>query len=144
MKRVILPIGLSFLIGSDAFAGDAVALGYNSKGIWTAVTYYRSSTPKGGADYKTAAEARQAALRDLRARAGENLAKASILTDSDLTGYVAVARGKTEPGKDINVVGYGKSQAEADKKALAALNEAHVTAEQKIVYRYFSYGADSK
>ena len=38
----------------------------------------------------------------------------------------------------------GKSQAEADERALAQLKQADATAKQKIVYRYFSYGADSK
>ncbi len=144
MKRAILAIGLSFFIVSSAFTGDAVAVGYNSEGIWTAVTYDRSSTPKGGTHYRNAAQARVAALRDLRVRAGEDLAKATILAASDLTGYVAVARGKAESGTEVNVVGYGKSQAEADKKAFAQLNGARATANQKIVYLYFSHGADSK
>jgi hypothetical protein len=124
-------------------AGDAVAIGYNSEGVWTAVIYYCSSTPKGGKDYKDSAQAREAALRDLRKRAGDNLAKADVLADSDLTGFFAVARGKTESGKDVTVVSYGKAQAEADKKALADLERAGATAKQKIFYRYFSYGADS-
>ena len=134
---------LSCLAGLSVHAGDAVVIGYNSEGVWTAITYDRSSTLKGGAHYKNAAQAREAALRDLRVRAGENLARVSILADSDLTGYVAVARGTTESGKDVNVVGHGRSQAEADKKALAELNQGRATANQKIVYRYFSYGADS-
>jgi hypothetical protein len=121
-----------------------VAIGYNADGVWTAVTYYSSSTPKGGRDYKTSTEAREAALRDLRARTGQNLARASILASSDSTGYAAVARGKAKSGKDLNVVGYGKSQTDADKKALAQLNEADATENQTIVYRYFSYGTDSK
>jgi hypothetical protein len=82
-------------------------------------------------------------LRDLRKRAGDGLARADVLADSDLTGFVAVARGKTESGKDVTVVGYGKAQEEADKKALADLHRAGAAAKQKIVYRYFSYGADS-
>jgi hypothetical protein len=125
-------------------AGDAVAIGYNADGIWTAVTYYCSSTPQGGKDYKNLAEAREEALRDLRARAGQNLARASILASSDVTGYAAVARGKSKSGKDLNVVGYGKSQSAADEKALSQLKQADATENQKIVYRYFSYGADSK
>jgi hypothetical protein len=128
---------------SQLFAGDAVAIGYNAEGVWTAVTYYCSSTPKGGRDYKSSAEAREAAQRDLRARNGENLARSSILASSDSTGYAAVARGKAKSGKDLNVVAYGKSQTDADKSALAQLNQADATENQKIVYRYFSYGADS-
>jgi hypothetical protein len=139
---------ISFLIylvlASALFGGDAVAIGYNKDGIWTAVTYYSSSTAKGGRDYKTEKEAREEALRDLRARADKNLAKASILASSDSTGFVAVGRGKTKSGEDVNVVGYGKSQAEAERKALADLSQAGATAKQEIVYRYFSYGADSK
>jgi hypothetical protein len=135
----------SFLcISSRLIAGDAVAVGYNSEGIWTAVIYHCSSTPKGGRDYKDSKQAGEAALRDLRKRAPENLAKATILAASDLTGYVAVARGRAESGTETNVVGYGKSQAEADKKAFAQLNQIRATADQKIVYRYFSFGADSK
>lgn len=144
MSKIIVSVGLFFLFGLSAEAGDAVAVGYNSEGIWTAVTYNRSSTPKEGTHYRNATKACIAALRDLRVRAAENLAKASILAASDLTGYVAVARGKAVSGTDVNVVGYGKSQAQADKKALADLNRDRATTNQKIVYRYFSYGADSK
>ena len=49
----------------------------------------------------------------------------------------------TPAGKDVMVVGYGKSQAEADKDALNKLSRGDGAAEQKIVYRYHSYGADS-
>ncbi len=108
------------------------------------VTYFASSSPKGGHDYKDAAEARKAALRDLRRRDRDNLAKAEVLADSDVTGYAAVARGKTGSGKDVTVVGHAKSQAAAEEKAVTDLNNAGATAKQKIVYRYFSYGADSK
>jgi hypothetical protein len=125
------------------YAGDAVAIGYNSEGVWTMVTYYCSSTPKGGKDYKDSAQAREAALHDLRRREGENLAKTSVIAESDLTGYAAVARGETQTGKDVTVVGRGKSQEEAEKKARADLNRNGATAKQKIVYRYFSHGADS-
>ena len=141
---IVTPIWPVVCITSRLSAGDAVAVGYNSEGIWTAVTYHCSSTSKGGRDYKDAKEAREAVLRDLRRRAPENLAKATILAASDLTGYVAVARGKAESGPETNVVGYGKSQVEADKKAFAQLNEALATIDQKIVYHYFSHGADSK
>jgi hypothetical protein len=136
--------GLFLCITSRLFAGDAVAVGYNKEGVWTAVIYYCSSTPKGDKDYKTEKEAREEALRDLRARASEDLATANILASSDSTGFAAVARGKDKSGKDVNVVGYGKSQREADSKAFAQLNEVGAGAKQKIVYRYFSYGADSK
>ena len=125
-------------------AGDAVAIGYNSEGVWTAVTYYNSSMPRGGADYKTEAQAREEAMRDLRARAGQNLASSNIIASSDSTGYAAVARGKNPAGKDENVVGYGKSQREADQTAFAQLKQAGAARKQKIVYRYFSHGADSK
>jgi hypothetical protein len=54
-----------------------------------------------------------------------------------------VARGKTESGKDVTVVGRAKSQTKADKNGLADLNKVRATADQKIVYRYFSYGADA-
>ena len=135
---------LGLLIAENVFAGDAVAVGYNSEGVWTAVTYYSSSTPKGGRDYKTDKQARDEALRDLRAQAPEKMARAEILSSSDLTGYIAVAQGGKKSGKELNVVGRGKSQAEADERALAQLKQADATAKQKIVYRYFSYGADSK
>jgi hypothetical protein len=143
VKIVFASIGVAFFLSANVRAGDAVAIGYNSDGVWTAVTYYRSSTPAGGADYKNSAEAREEALRDLRARGGKNLAKASILASSDSTGYFTVARGKNKSGKDVTVVGYAKSQAEADEKALAQLSKAGATDKQEVVYRYFSYGADS-
>jgi len=123
-------------------AGDAVVVGYNSDGVWTTWTYYCSSTPKGGRDYKDGAAAREAALRDLRKRKGKS-ARTEVLAQSDATGYVACARGKTSAGKDVMVVGRGKSQPEADKDALDQLQRAQGGEDQKIVYRYHSYGADS-
>ena len=124
-------------------AGDAVAIGYNSEGVWAMVTYYASSTPKGGKDYKDSAQARAAALLDLRRRLGKTLGKANVIAASDATGYVAVARGETEAGEDVTVVGRGKSQEDAGKKALADLKQRGATAKQKVVYQYFSHGADS-
>jgi hypothetical protein len=141
---------LGFLIASilpatsRLFAGDSVAVGYNSDGIWTAVTYYSSSRPKGGKDYKTQKEAEQSAIRDLRRRSQYRAAKESILSSSDLTGFVSVARGATNSRKDVNVVGRGKSQREADEQAFGQLKQAGATANEKIVYRYFSHGAESK
>ena len=129
--------------GSWLWAGDAVAVGYNSAGVWTGLTYYASSKPKGGKDYKTENGAREEAMRDLRKRSSYAASTVKIVSSSDSTGFVAVARGKDKSGKDINVVGRGKSQAEADKNALELLNRAGVNGEQNIVYRYFSYGSDS-
>jgi hypothetical protein len=138
-------IGLSACFAmASAVAGDAVAIGYNADGIWTSVTYYSSGLPKGARDYKTEAEARREALRDLRKRGGEGLARAEILSSSDTTGFVAVGRGTDKSKKDQNVVGRGKAQAEADQQAMAQLNERGATKNQKIVYRYFSHGADGK
>ena len=57
-SKVFLVI-LLLLLKSSAFAGDAVVIGYNADGVWTAVTYYCSSTPKGGSDYKDQAGARK-------------------------------------------------------------------------------------
>ena len=120
--------------------GDAVAVGYNADGVWTGVTYFASATPKGGKDYKIENGAREEAMRDLRRRSAYKASTFNILSSSDSTGFVAVARGKDKSGKDINVVGREKSQAEADKKAFDLLSEAGASTEQKIVYRYFSYG----
>ena len=133
---------LLFAVGVRA--GDAVAIGYNADGVWTDVTYHRSATPKGGKDYRTSAQAREFALRDVRRRSRHSVAKASILSSSDSTGFVAVARGQDKSGRDFHRVGRAKSRAEADKKAFDLLNGAGAGAEQKIVYRYFSYGSDSK
>lgn len=143
MKRagLILASWLGLLNGSVQ-AGDAVVVGYNSESVWTTVTYYCSSTPKGGADYKTAAQARETALRDLRRRGKGELAKESVLSDSDATGCVAVARGKTKSDKDVIVVGRGKSQSDADHEALQKLTSAAATKAQKIFYRFHSYGEE--
>ena len=125
-------------------AGDAIAIGYNTDGAWTAVTYNRSSTPRGGAHYRPATQACIFAVRDLRVRANDYLARTAIVGQSDRTGYVAVARGMaTVRNKDITAVGRGRNQAEADQKALALLTATGVTTDQQIVYRYFSYGSDS-
>ena len=127
---------------SSLFAGDAVAIGYNQDGIWTAVTYYRSGTHKGGKDYKTEPQARELATRDARRRSEYPPTTIHVFSSSDKTGFVAVARGKNKSGTDIHGVGRGTTQAEADQKALELLNESGAGAEQKIIYRYFSYGAD--
>ena len=143
MKQATLILVCLLCLGGPVHAGDAVVVGYNSEGIWTTVTYYCSSTPKGGADYKTSAQAREAALRDLRRRGKGELAKTSVLAESDSTGFVAVARAKKKSDKDVIVVGRGKSQAEADKEVLEKLNRAGAAIDQKIVYRFHSYGADA-
>ncbi len=129
---------------SRLVAGDAVAIGYNANGVWTDVTYFRSATPKGGKDYRTSTQGREFALRDVRRRSQSAVATARILSSSDSTSFVAVARGQSKSGKDVNVVGRGETQNQADKEALAQLSATGAGAEQKIVYRYFSYGADSK
>ena len=119
-------------------------IGYNYEGVWTAVTYNRSSTPKGGPHYHDAIQACTFALRDLRVRASDDLVRTEIVGKSDRTGYVAVAQGKAiERKKDVTAVGRGKSQMEADEKALKLLNEREATTDEQIVYRYFSYGVDS-
>lgn len=140
----LIGISVCFAMVRLAFAGDAVAIGYNGDGIWTSVTYYSSSLPKGARDYKTEAEACQEALRDIRKRGGEGLARAEILSSSDATGFVAVGRGTDKSKKDQNVVGRGNAQTEADQQAMAELNQRGATKNQKIVYRYFSHGADGK
>jgi hypothetical protein len=142
--KTFLVVGCSLCFASPfARGGDAVAIGYNSKNVWMMMTYYSSSTPKGGRDYKDEAGAREAASLDVRRRAGEGLAKVDVIAASDLTGFVAVARGENKSGNDVTAVGRGKSQAEAEKKAMSDLNRDDATAKQKIVYRFFSYGADS-
>ena len=140
-----LIIGCSLCFASlFADAGDAVAIGYNSENVWMMVTYYSSSTPKGGRDYKDEARAREAASLDVRRRAGEGLAKVDVIAVSDLTGFVVVARGENKSGNDVTAVGRGKSQAEAEKKALADLDRNNATAKQKIVYRFFSYDSNTR
>jgi hypothetical protein len=125
-------------------AGDAVAIGYNSDGVWTSVTYYSSSQPNGSKDYKTEAEARDEALRDLKKRGDQTTMRTEILSSSDSTGFVAVARGHGQSPRDTNVVGRGKLQAEADESAMAELKKSGATKNQRIVYRYFSYGANGE
>jgi len=135
---------MCFVVGRLTFAGDAVAIGRNYDGSWTAVTYNRSSTPKGGEHYHNAAKACEFATRDLWARASEYLVRTEIVGQSDRTGYVAVAQGKAlERNKDVTAVGRGKSQNEADTNALKLLNTREATTEPAIVYRYFSYGSES-
>src|SRR3981081_1184559 len=142
MKRIILAL-LLCLIARQVSAGDAIAMGFNYDGVWTAITYFRSSTPKNGHHYWDAAKACIFAQRDLRIRASEYLARRNIIGQSDRAGYVAVARGSVaNANKDITAIGRGKSQTEADENALMKLNEREATENEKIVYRYFSYGAD--
>ena len=148
MRSVIrgLFLLLSLLLAPCSWlaAGDAVAIGYNEQGVWTSVTYYASSTPKGGKDYKTENGAREEAMRDLRRRSAYAAKTVNILSSSDSTGFAAVGRAKDKSGKDVNLVGRGKSQISADQQAFEKLGAAGATTGKKIVYRYFSYGADSK
>ena len=139
----MISLAASVLASGAARGGDALAIGYNADGVWTAVTYYSSGTPKGGADYKDESHAREAALRDLKTRAGENMVRSSILASSDRTGHVSYARGKTATGKDVHAVGYGATPDEAQKKAFADLKQDGATKELKVIYRYFSHGADA-
>ena len=134
----------SLLLAPSSFlwAGDAVAVGYNSEGVWTGITYYASSTPKGGRDYKIENGAREEAMQDLRKRSDYAASTVNVLSSSDSTGFVAVARGRDKSGKEVNVVGRGKSQKDADEKAFAELKLAGASAKQKIVYRYFSHGSE--
>jgi hypothetical protein len=143
LQIAILSTSLLPATSSLLWAGDAVAVGYNAEGVWTGVTYYASSKPEGGKDYKTEQEAREEAERDLQKRSTTKAARVEILSSSDSTGFVAVARGQSKAGKDLNEVGRGKSQAEADEAAFAKLKEAGAGAKQKIVYRYFSHGSPS-
>ena len=142
--RRSLILGLTSLI---AQAGDAVAIGYNGKGVWTSVIYYSSGTPKGGSDYKDAAGAREAALMDLKKRGGDKQATSKILASSDKTGNFAVASArasKAEDARDIFAVGYGKSAEEAEKDAFAQLTRQRATEKRKVHYKYFSHGEDGK
>ena len=137
-------LGLLCCIAGESRAGDAIAVGYNYGGVWTAVTYNRSSTPRGGSHYRESAQACVFAMRDLRVRANEDLVRTEIVGQSDRTGYVAVARGRAaDANKDVTAVGRGASQPEADEKAFALLKANGGTGEPQIVYRYFSYGSDS-
>ncbi len=147
-KRVALlkleVISLSLFLAARVLAGDAVAVGYNQDGVWTSVTYYASSRPKGGRDYKTETEAREAAIRDLQKRDVIKGARVEIISSSDATGFVAVGRGTDNSRKDVNVAGRGKTQKEADDNAFEQLKETGATKGQRIVYRYHSYGVDAK
>jgi hypothetical protein len=144
MNRVIFCGLFLCLTVRPVSAGDAIAIGYNYDGVWTAVTYNRSSTPKGGAHYRSGVEACTFALRDLRVRASEDLARTKIIGQSDRTGFVAVVRGhEVERNQDATAIGRGHSQKEADENALNKLNEVGATASLEIVYRYFSYGDNS-
>ena len=144
IKQVSALILLSIFGAARAIAGDAVAIGYNAQGVWTSVTYYSSGKPKGSSDYKTEAEAREEALRDLKKRGGDQTARSEIISSSDATGFVAVARGTDKSKKDHNVVGRGQSQHEADANAIAELTKAGAIKSSKVVYRYHSHGADGK
>ncbi len=143
-KMVVLTSVCGLTWTALAVAGDAVAIGYNPDGLWTAVTYYRSSTPMGGGDYKNQTEAEAEALRDLRRRAPEQLTQAKILSASDTTGYVAIGRGKRLDGSEENVVGRGKTQLDADREAFSELGRLEAARTQRIVYRYFTYGTGAK
>jgi hypothetical protein len=142
--KTIVSVVLFCLASHQLFAGDAVAMGFNGEGIWTAVTYIRSSDPKGGPHYHDAAQACSIAVRDLRSRAHKGLVRTKVIGQSDRTGYVTVARGASaKPNTGVTVIGRGKSQSEADKNAWQKLSDALATEKESVVYRYFSYGTDA-
>src|ERR1700730_6667238 len=142
--RLAILAAISCVVAGPTLAGDAVVIGYNYDGVWSSITYNRSSTPKGGLHYHDSVQASAFAARDLWSRATDNLARTEIVGQSDHTGFVAVAQGKAiERNKDVTAVGRGKSQSEADNNALKLLNAREATTEPAIVYRYFSYGSES-
>jgi hypothetical protein len=124
-----------------ADAGDAVVIGYNADGVWTSVIYYCSGTPKGGADYKDEASAREAAVADLKKRAGEGVVTTKVLAASDRTGHFAYARGKNRAGEDLHAVGYGASKEAAEADATGQLQQLCVPGKRKVIYNYFSHGS---
>lgn len=136
-------ICLFILAGPILEAGDAVAVGYNADGVWTAVTYYCSGTAKGGSDYKDESGARAAAVRDLERRAGEGVVTTKVIAASDRTGHFAYARGKTRSGEELHAVGYGATKVEAEGKAFRELDRGGPTVRRKVIYNYFSHGADA-
>ena len=143
MKRAVLVFAIG-LMAPVVQAGDAIAMGFNYAGIWTAVTYNRSSTPRGGPHHHDSTQAGRFAVHDLYVRAPEDLVRTKIIGQSDLTGYVAIARGHAgKRDTDVTAIGRGKSQADADRKALEKLSHADATQNEEIVFRYFSYGDDS-
>jgi len=144
-KPFIFSFLFLFLTAQVACGGDAIAIGYAEDGAWAALTYNRSSTPRGGPHYHDAAQASTFALRDLQVRATDvYLARTEVLGQSDKTGFVAIAQGKAVTrSTDVTAVGRGKSQNEADKNALKKLVKRDATTDAAIVYRYFSYGSDS-
>src|SRR5436853_7227222 len=124
-QKTIFSCLLAFLISfapSRVLAGDAVAAGYNQDGIWTSVTYYASSNPKGGKDYKSEVEAREAARRDLQKRDVLKPARIEIISSSDATRFVAVGGGPDNSRKDVNEVGRGKTLKEANNKPIERRN----------------------
>lgn len=126
----------------QAQAGDAVAMAFDSDGVWISLTYIRSTTPKGGAHYHDSTEAGASARQDLHRRAGTEVFRTKVIGQSDQTCYVTVARGKSsKPNTCVTVIGRGKTQSQADQDALQQLRHA-AAADETIVYQYFSYGSE--
>src|SRR3954464_212524 len=134
--RITLSLCIFVVAAGTAWAGDAVAIGYNKDGVWTSVSYYSSGTAKGGSDYKDEAGAREEAIRDLKKRGGEDIAQTDILASSDKTAHVVYARGKTDKGEDKHAVAYGSSEDDAKDKAFADLKKNGATKELKVFYHY--------
>src|SRR5439155_19428647 len=95
-------------------------------------------------EYRTTTQTSEFEINVVLSRSEHSVANAIILSSSDSTCFVAVARGQYKSGRDFHRVGRAKSQAEADRKAFDLLNQTGAGAKQKIVYRYFSHGGDSK
>src|SRR3954466_11503516 len=100
-NKTIASLILLVLSATRAFAGDAVVIGYNADGMWTAVTYCRSIAQHGGGHYKDQAHAREQAFVERRRRgAGMGMVTGKVLAKSDLTGFVTVGWGTTAYGTD--------------------------------------------
>jgi hypothetical protein len=128
----------AFGLGTALRAGDAVYVDYDSSPQQLGCTF--SSTPRGGLDYLSAAEACEHALAVAQSRGCKN---PTILASSDLTGYFCVVAGATDSGRRVYNVGYGATQAEAEKQAFAGLRKLGGIQMPKVMDRYFSYGSDS-
>ena len=81
-------------------------------------------------------------LDEFQLRAGEGIVRTEILASSDRTAYAAYARGK-RARDDVHAVGYGASKQEAERSVFDELSRRGGTRGQKVIYSYFSHGADS-
>jgi hypothetical protein len=126
-----------WMAASQAQAGDAVAFDYTTG--TGGISY--SSSKEGGVDYLESADARAPALTAARKQGAKS---ATVIHQSDLTGYFCLAVGFNEAGRYVAYVGHADTAVHAKEDALKGVKAYGAVSKPDIIHEYFSFGRGSK